>query len=278
MHGHNLLKRQIRCPRRNCRRQMILSPHDGTDGFRWRCNGRGCSGTKTVRVESFFAGSHLSLGVLLAFTYCWCVGKRLSTVMVVLLLAEHTVVEWFNYMLEECSHKLLTLDIKLGGPGGIVEIDESVMIKRKYNRGARRQQYQQWVFGIYDRETKVGYLQFVDHRDEATLFPIIQQYVIPGTTINSDGWATYQNLPRLGYQHDVVIHQLHFVNPVMGVHINGVEAYWARAKQKIKAVYGSRLGMLLSYLDESMWRERYGMHGVEDLDNMLQHIAEHYIL
>eukprot|EP00794_Sanderia_malayensis_P005846 gene5846-6545_t len=128
---------------------------------------------------------------------------RLSTVMVVLSLAEHTVVDWFNYMREECTHKLLTLNIRLGGPGRIVEIDESVMIKRKYNRGARRQQHQQWVFGIYDRETKVGYLQFVDHRDEATLFPIIQQYVIPGTTINSDGWATYQNLPRLGYQHDV---------------------------------------------------------------------------
>eukprot|EP00794_Sanderia_malayensis_P021049 gene21049-23103_t len=78
-------------------------------------------------------------------------------------------------MREECTRKLLTLNIRLGGPGRIVEIDESVMIKGKYNRGARRQQHQQWVFGIYDRKTKVGYLQFVDHRDEATLFPNIQQ-------------------------------------------------------------------------------------------------------
>eukprot|EP00794_Sanderia_malayensis_P016379 gene16379-18018_t len=59
---------------------------------------------------------------------------------------EHTVVDWFNYMREECTRKLLTLNIRLGGPGRIAEIDESVMIKGKYNRGARRQQHQQWLF------------------------------------------------------------------------------------------------------------------------------------
>ena len=132
------------------------------------------------------------------------------------------------------------------------------------------------VFGIYDRETNVGLIQFVDRRDEATLLPIRQRHVLPGTMICSDGWAAYNTLAQLGYGHEVIIHDDNFVDPVTGVHINGVEAYWSREKQKIKAVYGSRLYMIPSYLDEFVWRERYGMDGGAAFENMLRVLAERY--
>ena len=90
------------------------------------------------------------------------------------------------------------------------------------------------VFGIYDRETHVGFIQFVDNRDAATLLPIIQAHVLLGTMIYCDGWGAYNNLGQLGYGHEVVIHDQHFVDPVTGAHTNGVEAYWSRAKQKSK--------------------------------------------
>ena len=52
-------------------------------------------------------------------------------------------------------------DKMLGGVGQIVEINESVMIKRNYERGDLCQQHDQWVFGMYDRETKKGWIHFV---------------------------------------------------------------------------------------------------------------------
>ena len=134
------------------------------------------------------------------------------------------------------------------------------------------------VFGIYDRDTNVSILQVMDRRDAATLLPIIQRHVRPGSMIYSDGWAAYNKLDHLGYGHHVVIHDDKFVDPVTGVHINGDEAYWSRAKQKIKAVYGSRLYMIPSYLDEFMWRKRYGKSVGAAFDSMLRVIAEHYYI
>ena len=122
----------------------------------------------------------------------------------------------------------------------------------------------------------VGFMQFVSNRDAGTLLAIIQAHVHPGTIIYSDGWATYNTLVQLGYSHEVVIHDQHSVDPVTGVHKNGVEAYWSCAKHKIKPVYGSRLHIIPSYLDEFRWRERYALSSAQAFDNILAVLAEHY--
>ena len=79
-----------------------------------------------------------SLQQIMMRIYGWSVGMCLSTTATAAGLSRHAVVDWFNFLREECSAKLLRMpvvDQMLGGPGLIVEIDESLMIKRKYNRG-----------------------------------------------------------------------------------------------------------------------------------------------
>ena len=124
---------------------MIFTKRQCTDGFRWRCPWRQCYGTRSVRDGSFAARSHLSLGKLLLVVYHWCFFVRLTSRMGMLALAELTIVDWFQYMRDECSWKRMSEPISLGGHGQIVEIDESHVIKRKYNRCARREQHQRWV-------------------------------------------------------------------------------------------------------------------------------------
>ena len=41
----------------------------------------------------------------------------------------------------------------------------------------------QWVFDRLDTETKEGFLDAVDRRDADTLLPVLQEYVIPGSTV-----------------------------------------------------------------------------------------------
>ncbi|KAF8384262.1 hypothetical protein PRIPAC_73404 [Pristionchus pacificus] len=78
---------------------------------------------------------------------------------------------------------------KIGGPGTVVEIDETAFSKRKYNRG-KRMAAQQWVFGGVERGDKTKLFAIpVAQRDANTLLPLIAHYIAPGTEIQSDCWA-----------------------------------------------------------------------------------------
>ena len=170
--------------------------------------------------------------------------------------------------------------IRLGGPGIIVEIDESVFVKAKYNIGHALNIRQRWVFGLYDTQTKQGYLTFVNARDKDTLLPIIQQVVVPESIIHSDEWASYNAILSLShpqsYIHFTVNHIRNFVDPITGVHTNRVESMWSRVKRKFKIMNGTSTELIPSYLDEFMWRERYGSITSTAYDNLLDDIAAIY--
>ena len=72
--------------------------------------------------------------------------------------------------------------------------------------------------------------------------------------------------------HGVVNHSLHFVDRATGVHTQTVESYWNRVKTKLKRMKGCDGDQLPSYLDEFMWRERYGKTGHEAMQNMMRDI------
>jgi hypothetical protein len=132
---------------------------------------------------------------------------------------------------------------------------------------------EQWVFGIYDTVKKVGHIEIVPDRSEETLIPIVERWVLPGTTIRSDGWGAYASLGARGYVHEVVIHEHFFVDPVTGVDSNSVENYWQRCKRRFKRVYGVARGLIPSYLDEFMWLERYGRTFSQRWVNTLSHMG-----
>ena len=94
------------------------------------------------------------------------------------------------------------------GEGVVVEIDETVLTRRKYNRGALRAE-QQWVFGGVERGTGRCFLWPVERRDAQTLLRLIQNFILPGSTIMSDLWAAYNHIDQLPevYQHFTVNHR-----------------------------------------------------------------------
>ena len=125
----------------------------------------------------------------------------------------------------------------------------------------------------------LGIMRVVSQRDTATLYPIIQQFCKPGTTIHSDEWSAYRaitsTIPSITAQ-SFVNHSLNFVDPVTGVHTQNVESYWNRVKTKLKRMKGCDGDQLPSYLDEFMWRERHGTTSWEAFDNICRDIALKY--
>ena len=119
------------------------------------------------------------------------------------------------------NHKQL-----IGGPGIIVEIDESKFGKRKYHRGHRVDGA--WVFGGIERTPeKRVFAQIVEDRTEATLLRVIEENIHPESIIHSDLWKRYQNISNyLDMQHETVNHSQHFKDPETGVLTNTIEGIW----------------------------------------------------
>ncbi len=121
----------------------------------------------------------------------------------------------------------------------------------------------------------MGYMEIVAHRDAGTLLPIIGNHIAQGTEIWSDQWAAYNNISSLPNvsRHQTVNHSVNFIDPVTGVHTNHIESYWNRVKTKFKRMKGCSKQMLDGYLDEFMWRERYGTVKRQALVNLYRDIA-----
>jgi len=137
-----------------------------------------------------------------------------------------------------------------------VEIDESLLVKRKYNRG--RMLKEQWVFGGVVRGTRTCFFEIVADRTEATLLEVIKRRIKAGTTIMSDRFRSYCNLSRHGYVHFTVNHSEHFVDPETGAHTQTIEATWGSLKQFLKGK-GRNIGPHLEeYMAEFVYRRAQG--------------------
>ena len=123
------------------------------------------------------------------------------------------------------------------------------------NHRGRATTIEVWVFGLVgtSHTPALGYMKVVAQRDAATLLPIIQAHVAPGTIIRSDHqWAAYNqvlSLPNVG-SHSTVNHSITFVDPITHTHTQNIESYWARAKCKFKRVKACYAHQVPGYLDE----------------------------
>ena len=148
----------------------------------------------------------------------------------------------------------------IGGPGIVVEIDESVVAKRKYNRGHLVPE--RWVFGGYCPTSAEGFIVMVEQRNAGTLLPLIQEHIRPGSIIHSDGWAAYggiANMPVVPqYTHLVVNHTVNFVDPGTGACTNHVENMWKRCNAKVQGNAASILPCWIATWMSSCGAKRMG--------------------
>lgn len=141
-----------------CRRDMTLSTkRDGTAaGMRWRCHK--CSKEVSLTGGTFFEESRLPLGQSLLLIYSFANGFSYEDAirearMGDSVLSSGTVAHWYEICREMCVEwaEARVCEGKMGGEGSVVEVDEAMIGRRKYNRGRLVQG--SWVLGIIN----VGY-------------------------------------------------------------------------------------------------------------------------
>ncbi|XP_048588792.1 uncharacterized protein LOC116604693 isoform X2 [Nematostella vectensis] len=234
---------------------------DRSDGYKWRCPT--CHRRTSVRMGSFFGEfPRIRLATMVEAIHHWAKKIKQKTSAEMLGISERVVGKISSRLRDICAEDLRRRPvIPFGGPGIICEIDESLFNhKAKYNRG-RRPADANWVFGVLSTEhfPSRGYFRVVQRRDAATLLPIIEQALLPGSTVHTDDWAAYRQLqarlPNVVADHGVVVHRYNFVDPITGVHTQHVESAWNRLKSVIKERRGVRRVDLQSFLDEQCWRD-----------------------
>ncbi|KFD61339.1 hypothetical protein M514_26472 [Trichuris suis] len=136
---------------------------------------------------------------------------------------------WDSHLLQVIAEALTEAPVQHGGPSRIVELDESLFSRSKYNRGKRYPQ--QWVFGGTCRETGDAFVVPVEDRSSQTPLPIIQRHFRAGTTVITDEWHAFRCLSREAYVHLRVNHSVNYVDRSTGAHTQSVESLWAQAKR-----------------------------------------------
>jgi hypothetical protein len=106
---------------------------------------------------------------------------------------------------------------------------------------------------------------------------LIQKYVRPFTTIETDLWAAYHNIQALPpqYQHLTVNHGVNFVDPATGANTQSVESKNGAIKAMVRRKYGIKDRPFRSHLREFSWRERFGKRR-EVLFNFWSQIALYF--
>ena len=118
------------CDRCGKGRIHLLKAKGQCDGLTWRCTNSKCLVRISHRKHSFFAGSKLSLSEITKIIYYWTYKYPQEIVLFETGLNRHTVVHFYNFLREVCSTVLEELFEQVGGPGKIVEIDESKFGKK----------------------------------------------------------------------------------------------------------------------------------------------------
>jgi transposase-like protein len=243
-----------------------------TDQYVWRCST--CTTYSSFRDGSFLSNYRVNLTSTLRMIHSWCLEMPIVDVCNNVGISKPTMITFYRNLQHFAICDYNRDEFKIGGPGKIIEIDESLFARVKHNRGAALKRKQIWVFGMMERDTRKCVLYVVPNRKAETLIPIINKHVVEGSIVFSDMWRAYRQIQET-HEHRMVNHDRHFVDPGTGVNTNSIEGVWRVAKMKIKRMGGIDRKYIQEYLDEFCWRYFNCLVREDSFDAIIAAIARH---
>lgn len=256
LRGHGILPQQVSCPK--CDRPC--SP--GNLQALWRCTGsfvlpkkkkrRFCGFTVSDKTGTFLEKTRVPAWKIVLFAniflnHSW----SHKTVIHNLDLTRSTSIHW---MLLCCgiTEEWLKSQTPIGGVGVEVEIDETLLVRRKYNKRVLKQI---WLFGGIERVSKRRFIvplsEAEDRTNEETLIPLIKKYILPGSIIYSDSWKEENNIEHYTINPSEDFES--FVNPQdQEIHTENIELLWRDVKKWVKKP-GMRAIYLRQYLSRYLF-------------------------
>ena len=147
----------------------------------------------------------------------------------------------------------LDSDDPIGGVGETVQIDETYIGGKSKADGTSRMTSKHVVMGMLECGGELV-TKVVPGNSKHQLLPVVQEHVLPGTTVHTDTLRSYMALGEMGYRHDKVNHTFEYVSKT-GFTTNALEGFWNILKRGISGthIHGSAKH-LPKYLGEFEYR------------------------
>ncbi|XP_047536550.1 uncharacterized protein LOC125070646 [Vanessa atalanta] len=191
-------------------------------------------------------------------------------------LSKPTVCDWFKYCRETVILYQLekqTFFGKIGGPGKIVQIDETKFAKRKYNKG--RHIEGQWVLGMIEDGSEDLRLEVCPNniRTAEVLVPLIQKHVAEGTTIHINVGEAYDTLK----DHNYILKKMtdNFPANPLCMHTQKIEAQWRVVKQFFSKDLYNREN-LADFIIEYLWRRYIIINKCDPFEELIKAVKYVY--
>lgn len=256
---HGVLAKEVTCGK--CGGACVLRQ----DRYQWRCcSSRVLPKTKKRRYCDFIIGDYkgtflqetrLPPWKVILFVNEWIRKSwRQETAVECLNISRTTCIAWTAHC-SEVTKYWLTLQEGIGGAGLTVEISQTVIVKRKSERG--RVWAQLSLFGGVERGSKkhfiVPLVGPLGEADGATLIPLIQRYIRPGSTIISAPCGAEDTLRGLDYTFRSTQPSEHPASTSRSdVHTRNIERLWKGLKEWVKQP-GVRGRSLLQHLSRHLF-------------------------
>lgn len=272
--SNGLLLSQKHCRLHRC--QRTLRDLDATSRIPfWYCGK--CNNRKSMFAGSIFADTKLSIQkvLMIAYSYannCSYEDARRNCAFSAddLDLTNRTLAHWYHLFREIVAEDHLNQSAtgsKIGGQGRIVQVDEVMLGRRKYNRG--RLVESTWVLGMIDEDGYIR-LEIVERRDVNTLTEVISRNVQIGSIIHTDSWKGYNTdrLGWMGFKHATVNHSVEFVAPD-GTHTQRIESHNRDLRRKFSPG-GIRNEDITDHLLEYAWRRKCRTSRIEPFTDLIK--------
>jgi transposase-like protein len=224
-----------------CERPMrLIRNPDQKNGEQFECTGgRGvCLKRKSVLSQSWFSNAKISIGqgLLIIMAHASEIKKK-HLPFYAMIKSSKIQTDWTSFFRDIYAAELEHNNgQKIGGRNQTIEIDESLIFKRKSHVGRllSGEESCQWVVGGICRESGDVFAVNVENRSSETLLRAILDNVNEGSRIITDCWRGYNTLIDNGFSHSRVNHRYNFVSPEDDtISTQRVERMWKTMKSII---------------------------------------------
>ena len=231
---------------------------------RLRFSNRTCRKSYSLYTGSLIAKINIPISSLLRLVYCYSQNLKVGLSATHSALSRVSGCKWFRILRRLITLKILiTRDVKIGGIGKPVEIDETHLCKKKNNTGHVLEMEVVWIVDSRCREDKTVFMRYVTCRSAENLEIIICECVETGTRIITDMWRGYWHLNDFGFYHFTINHKYYFVDPIdRSIHTQNIERVWRSLKEFLPSPISRE--NLFCYLGSFVYS--YGIRDVPLLD------------